>query len=72
MDAVGINWPLAIAQLCNLGLLIGWIALAFIALTRLRRADLTQGVTLGWAALIILVPLLGAAAFMLAGPGRRS
>lgn len=71
MEPVGINWILLALQLVNLALLAGWLILAAIALTRLRRAGLTQGQTLGWAALIVLVPLLGAGAFLIAGPGRR-
>jgi uncharacterized membrane protein YhaH (DUF805 family) len=72
MEAAGINWVLFVAQLFNFALLIGWIILAVFALMRLRRAGLSQGVTLGWAALIILVPLLGAGAFLITRRNRRA
>ncbi|HMQ30964.1 MAG TPA: hypothetical protein PKD53_09555 [Chloroflexaceae bacterium] len=72
MEAVGINWALALLQLVNLGLLIAWVVLAVIALRRLGGAGLGQGPTLGWAALILLVPVLGAAAFLIVRPGARA
>jgi hypothetical protein len=72
MEAVGINWPLFIGQLCNIGLLFTWVALAIYALTRLRRAGLAQTPTVAWAALILLVPVLGAVAFLIVDPGRRA
>lgn len=68
MEQVGINWALLAAQLINLISLALWIVLALVALRRLRRAvvsDLTRAL---WAALIVLVPLLGALAFFIAGP----
>jgi uncharacterized membrane protein YhaH (DUF805 family) len=71
MEANGINWLLFFFQLVNFALLIAWIMLAYIALRRLGRAGLSPAVTIGWAALILLLPVLGAVAFLVAGPGRR-
>ncbi len=68
MEVVGINWGLFLAQLLNLALFVAWVVLALLALLGLRRAGLGPGLTLGWAALIILVPILGAAAFMIVRP----
>lgn len=70
MEAVGINWGLLLAQLANFALIIGWVALAVFALMKLRRAGLGQGPTLGWAALILCVPVLGALAFFILNPRR--
>lgn len=69
MEPVGVNWALVLAQIFNLALFVAWVALAIVALRRLRRAGLSQGLTLGWAALILLVPILGAAAFLIVRPG---
>jgi uncharacterized membrane protein YhaH (DUF805 family) len=71
METVGIYWPLFFAQLINLGLLLIWIVLAVIALRGLSRAGFGPGVTLGWAALIVVVPVLGAAAFLIVNQPRR-
>lgn len=68
METAGINWLLAVAQLINLALFVTWVALAIVALLRLRRAGLSAGLTLGWAALIVLVPILGAVAFLTVRP----
>lgn len=60
-------------QLLNLLLLVLWIALVVAALLRLRarQAILTQTATAVWAALIVIVPILGALAFLAVDPGRR-
>jgi hypothetical protein len=68
MEALGLNWGLLLVQLFNLTLLVVWVALALFALLRLRRAGLGPALTLGWAALILLVPFLGAAAFLVVRP----
>lgn len=72
MESAGLNTALLAAQLVNLGLLAAWVALALYALLRLRRAPLPATAQAIWAAVIVLVPLLGALAFLLAGPGRRA
>lgn len=69
MESYGVSIPLALAQLCNLTLLIAWVALAAVALLRLRSAALTPGLQLAWAALAVLVPVLGALAVLLVRPG---
>lgn len=64
MDSIGLNLPFLIAQILNLVLIVGHLALALAALRRLGRAELPAPLQLGWAFLIIFVPLLGSAAFL--------
>lgn len=70
MESYGVMVPLALAQLCTLGLLSAWVALAVVALARLRRAVLSPGLLLAWSALAVLVPGLGALAVLIVQPGR--
>lgn len=69
MESYGVMIPLALAQICNLALGVGWVALSVAALLRLRRAVLSPGLQLAWSALAVLVPFLGALAIMLVQPG---
>lgn len=70
MQALGVNWFLVLVQIINITLLVAWLVLALIALTRLAHSDLIGGVRLGWAALIVLVPMIGALAFLISGQRR--
>jgi hypothetical protein len=54
----------------NLALLLAAILLIAVALRKLSRRSLGEGQRLGWAARIVLIPLLGPLAFLLAGVGR--
>lgn len=69
MDFQGINWPLLAAQLLNIVLLLAWITLAFIALRQLRYRQLDEWPRALWATLIILIPVVGASAFLIVRPG---
>jgi uncharacterized membrane protein YhaH (DUF805 family) len=71
MEQVGISWPLLAAQLVNIALVSLWIVLALMALRRLRGTQLPDLARAIWAALIVLVPLLGALAFLIARPQAR-
>lgn len=66
MNSLGIHWPLLLAQLANLALLVAWVALSVIALRLVWRSDLPPATRMIWAALIILLPLVGALAFLIA------
>lgn len=70
MSDSGIHLPLLVAQLVNLALLTAWVILAILALRRMRAAALPATAQAIWAALIVLVPLLGALAFLLTRPTR--
>jgi hypothetical protein len=66
VDQFGVSWPLLAAQLVNIALVSLWIVLALVALRRLRGAPVSELARAIWAALIVLVPLLGALAFLIA------
>ena len=68
MESFGINLPLLTAQLANILLIVGWIALTYAALRALRRRSLPSTATAIWSALILLLPLLGALAFFTVRP----
>jgi hypothetical protein len=70
VEPLGINWPLLIAQLVNIGLIFAWVALAVAALVSLRRRVLPPTAAAIWAVLILLVPVLGALAFFVVRPAR--
>lgn len=65
-----VNTLLLGVQLFNILLLGIWILLSLLALRQLRGRALTETLRLGWAALIVLVPVVGAVAFFLVQPGR--
>jgi hypothetical protein len=58
--------------LFNVILLAGWIVLAVLALVQLRRLDLNETARAIWAALVVVVPILGAIAFWIVRPGQES
>ena len=68
MENVGINWALLLAQVINVLLICAWVVMAIIALRELRRRSLPPLARAIWAAIIVLMPLLGALAFFIARP----
>ena len=66
-----VNWTLAAAQSLNLLILVGWVGLAIVALVRLRRCKVGQGARALWVLVVLLVPILGAVAFLVVEPGSR-
>ncbi len=60
-----INIGLLALQSLNAVLLISWIILAVIALLQLRKEALRDWVEIIWALVILLVPVLGALAFLI-------
>jgi uncharacterized membrane protein YhaH (DUF805 family) len=68
MESLGVNWTLAAVQVVNIVLFVVWIALAVRALRRLRDLQLPPTPAALWGALIVLVPLLGASAFLIVNP----
>lgn len=65
LQSYGLAIPLLLAQLSTLGLIVGWVALVVAALRRLRGAQLTPGLQLGWVLLTLLLPVLGALAVLI-------
>lgn len=72
MESVGINLGYLIVQIFNLLLIVGWPLLAILALSQLRRRELPQVARAIWAALILLLPVVGALAFWIVRPGAQS
>lgn len=68
MDAIGINTSYLIVQ-CALPAL--WLLLSLFALLRLRQLTLPATATALWAIFIVVVPFLGALAFLIVQPGKR-
>jgi hypothetical protein len=58
--------------LFNIILLAGWIVLAVLALVQLRHLNLNETTRAIWAALVVVVPILGAIAFWIVRPGQES
>ncbi len=66
MEAIGINTGYLLAQ-CALPAL--WLLLSLIALLRLRQLAMPDTATAIWAVFIVVVPFLGALAFLIVRPG---
>lgn len=69
MDAFGINTGYLLVQ-CALPAL--WLLLSLAALLRLRQLTLPATATALWAIFIVVVPFLGALAFLIVQPGRHA
>lgn len=63
-----INFPILFFQILNIALIILWAVLALYALRALGRRAVSEPVRLGWTILILFVPVLGAAAFLIVHP----
>ncbi len=68
MEAIGINTGYLLVQ-CVLPVL--WLLLSLVALLRLRQLELPATAIAVWAIFIVVVPFLGALAFLIVQPGRR-
>jgi cytochrome bd-type quinol oxidase subunit 2 len=55
-------------QLVNIALLLLWVILSFLALFQLRGRNLSSGLKLGWTLIILLLPVIGALAFLIVVP----
>jgi len=67
---LGVNLTTWLFQIVNFLILAGWIVLAIVALTRLRRCQLDDTTLVLWVIVILLIPLLGALAFFIVRPGK--
>jgi hypothetical protein len=67
---LGVNLTTWLFQIVNFLILVGWIVLVIVALTRLRRCQLDETARVLWAIVIVLVPLMGALAFFIVRPGK--
>ena len=55
-------------QILNLLVLMGWIAMAIIALVKLSRIKLPATPQTLWVLIILCIPILGASAFLIVKP----
>jgi|GEM_PF-1835710 len=67
-----INIGSLVVQILNLALLATWICLAIWALFRLRKEEIQDVAQVIWTAVILLIPILGALAFVIVRSRRRS
>jgi ABC-type nickel/cobalt efflux system permease component RcnA len=67
---IGIDRTVWTLQVVNFLILAGWLVLAIVALTRLRRCQLDDTARVLWVIVIVLIPLLGAVAFFIVCPGK--
>ena len=65
---IGNDWTMVLQGL-NILILVGWAVLVIVALIRLRRCQLDQIARVLWV-LVLLVPIMGALAFFIVGPGK--
>jgi cytochrome bd-type quinol oxidase subunit 2 len=65
----GIDWAFRMVQTANFLILAGWLVLAILALTRLRRCQLDETARVPWVIIIVLVPFMGGLAFFIVRPG---
>jgi len=64
-----LNLTLLIFQVINLTLFVTWIILAVQSLRQLRNSHMSDSVRLGWAIIILFIPVLGAVTFLSVRPG---
>ncbi len=67
---IGLDWTVWALQIVNFLILAGWLVLAIVTLTRLRRCRLDDTARVLWVIVILLIPLLGAVAFFIVRPGK--
>ncbi len=72
MEHVGVHPAFFLIQLCNFALLLTWLVASVVALLQLRKAELPPTAAAIWAAVICIVPVLGAIAFFIVRPGEPS
>jgi hypothetical protein len=71
VESVEIDPTLLLSQLLNITLLIAWIVLAIWALWRLRKEEISDTAQVIWTVVILLIPILGAIAFLIVRSARR-
>jgi hypothetical protein len=72
MEGLGLNAGVLVAQVLNVLILLVWLGGMLISLYSLSRRDVPPTARVLWAALIVVVPVLGMIAFWIAGPPRRA
>lgn len=70
MNLSEITFPLPLSQVLNFAITLAWLIFVGLALRSLRRRYLSDEAKALWAALILLIPFLGAVALWLVIPNR--
>jgi hypothetical protein len=66
----GIDWTFRVLQAVNVLILTAWLLSVILALIHLRRCQLDDVARVLWVMVVVLVPLVGALAFLIVQPGR--
>jgi hypothetical protein len=64
-----IDWTFRALQAVNVLILAAWLLPVLLALIRLRRCQLAPVARVLWVMVVVLVPLVGALAFLIVRPG---
>jgi hypothetical protein len=72
MESFGINLGYLLDQLFNFLLVGGWLLAVVYTLLHLRRQELDDTARAIWVAIILLIPVIGALAYLIVQPGRRA
>lgn len=70
MSLSEITFPFLLSQILNIVITLAWLMLVALALRSLRRRYLSDEAKALWAALILIIPFLGAIALWLVVPNR--
>ncbi len=70
MTVQGYSWGIYLIQV--LTFFMGWPVLSIIGLLGLRRRKLSATAQTIWAALIVIIPIMGTVAFWLVNPGEKA
>ena len=62
------SWLYTLFQFLNIGLIVLWLALVFIALFQIRSRALSGSTQISWTLIVLLIPILGALAFLIVSP----
>ena len=68
MEITGINFGYLLVMLLNLSLIVAWPVASIYVLFKLRKANLPEAARAIWAAVIVLIPILGTLAFLIVRP----
>jgi hypothetical protein len=71
LEIPGFNFGYLLVMLLNYSLFIVWPVAAIYTIFKLRKADLHETACAIWAAVIVLIPILGVLAFLIVQPGRQ-
>ena len=71
MDFLGVHWRFLLVQCLIVGLALLWPVVSVVSLFSLRNRSLKDTALALWAGLIVIIPLLGAAAYWIVNPGVR-